>query len=48
VKLDADNRPVEQEKLFPDAGRLRDVREGPDGLLYLVLESSGRIVRVKP
>ncbi|MBW8846535.1 MAG: PQQ-dependent sugar dehydrogenase [Burkholderiales bacterium] len=48
VKLDADNRPVEQEKLFPDAGRMRDVREGPDGLLYLVLESSGRVVRVKP
>jgi glucose/arabinose dehydrogenase len=48
VKLDADNRPVEQEKLFPDAGRLRDVREGPDGLLYLVLEGHGRVVRVKP
>ena len=48
VKLDADNRPVEQEKLFPDAGRMRDVREGPDGLLYLVLESAGKVVRVKP
>ncbi len=48
VKLDADNRPAEQERLFPELGRLRDVREGPDGLLYLVLESSGRIVRVKP
>lgn len=48
VKLDADNRPAEQEKLFPEAGRLRDVREGPDGLLYLVLETSGRVVRVKP
>jgi glucose/arabinose dehydrogenase len=48
VKLDADNRPVEQEKLFPDAGRMRDVREGPDGLLYLVLEGEGRVVRVQP
>ncbi|WP_082536520.1 MULTISPECIES: PQQ-dependent sugar dehydrogenase [unclassified Roseateles] len=48
VKLDADNRPAEQEKLFPDAGRVRDVREGPDGLLYLVLEGHGRVVRVKP
>jgi len=48
VKLDADNRPAEQEKLFPDAGRMRDVREGPDGLLYLVLESAGKVVRVKP
>lgn len=48
VKLDADNRPAEQEKLFEGAGRMRDVREGPDGLLYLVLEASGKIVRVKP
>lgn len=48
VKLDADQRPVEQERLFPDAGRMRDVREGPDGLLYLVLEGEGKIVRVKP
>ncbi|NCT84412.1 MAG: PQQ-dependent sugar dehydrogenase [Comamonadaceae bacterium] len=48
VKLDADNRPAEQEKLFPDTGRMRDVREGPDGLLYLVLESAGKVVRVKP
>lgn len=48
VKLGADDRVTEQEKLFPDAGRMRDVREGPDGLLYLVLEGHGRIVRVKP
>jgi len=48
VRLDADNRPVEQERLFPDAGRMRDVREGPDGLLYLVLEAHGRIVKVVP
>ena len=48
VKLDADNRPVEQEKLFADAGRMRDVREGPDGLLYLVLEGLGQVVRVVP
>jgi aldose sugar dehydrogenase len=48
VKLGADDRLAEQERLFPDAGRMRDVREGPDGLLYLVLEAHGRIVRVKP
>jgi glucose/arabinose dehydrogenase len=48
VKLGPDDRLVEQEKLFPDAGRMRDVREGPDGLLYLVLEGHGRVVRVKP
>ncbi len=48
VKLDADNRPAEQERLFPELGRLRDVREGPDGLLYLVLESAGKVERGKP
>ncbi|WP_457418059.1 PQQ-dependent sugar dehydrogenase [Roseateles sp. P5_E7] len=48
VKLGADDRLVEQEKLFADAGRMRDVREGPDGLLYLVLEGHGRVVRVVP
>ena len=48
VKLGADDRLAEQEKLFADAGRMRDVREGPDGLLYLVLEAHGRVVRVKP
>ncbi|MCE4558097.1 PQQ-dependent sugar dehydrogenase [Pelomonas cellulosilytica] len=48
VKLDADNRPVEQEKLFEGTGRMRDVREGPDGLLYLVLEGHGKVMRVVP
>jgi len=48
VKLDAELKVVAQEKLFEGAGRMRDVREGPDGLLYLLLESAGRIVRVQP
>ncbi len=48
VKLDANLKVVEQEKLFEGAGRMRDVREGPDGLLYLVLEATGRVVRVQP
>ncbi|MFG6440009.1 PQQ-dependent sugar dehydrogenase [Roseateles sp. LKC17W] len=48
VKLGADHRVVEQERLFPDTGRMRDVREGPDGLLYLVLEGAGKVVRVVP
>jgi glucose/arabinose dehydrogenase len=48
VKLDADNKTVAQERLFADAGRMRDVREGPDGLLYLVLEGHGKVMRVVP
>jgi len=48
VKMGADDRLAEQEKLFEGTGRMRDVREGPDGLLYLLLETHGRLVRVKP
>ena len=41
---------VAEHKLLPDVGqRLRDVRQGPDGWLYLVTDSSeGRLLRVKP
>lgn len=34
--------------LLADVGRLRDVRQGPDGHLYLLIEDSGQILRVKP
>lgn len=41
---------VAEHKLLPDVGqRLRDVRQGPDGWLYLVTDSNeGRLLRVKP
>ena len=30
-------------------GRVRDVRQGPDGLLYLLTDSSdGRLLRLQP
>ncbi|WP_430765530.1 PQQ-dependent sugar dehydrogenase [Roseateles paludis] len=48
VKLDAQQRVVAQERLFAGIGRLRDVREGPDGLLYLLVEANGSLVRVNP
>ena len=35
-------------KVIDDVGRLRDVREGPDGLLYLLTENPGRVLRVSP
>jgi glucose/arabinose dehydrogenase len=38
-----------EEKLLQGIGRVRDVRQGPDGLLYLVTdESDGKLVRVMP
>ncbi len=38
-----------EHKLLPGIGRVRDVRQGPDGLLYLVTDSpQGKLVRVAP
>jgi glucose/arabinose dehydrogenase len=40
---------VREHKLLEGIGRVRDVRQGPDGLLYLLTdESEGQLVRVKP
>jgi glucose/arabinose dehydrogenase len=45
VVLDG-NRVVHQEILFRGLGRVRDVVDGPDGYLYVVLNQPGRIVRI--
>ncbi len=43
----ADGRVVREHKLLSGVGRVRDVREGPDGLLYLLTDSAqGKLVRV--
>ncbi len=45
-----DGRVAREERYLGDLGeRIRDVRQGPDGLLYLLTDSSvGRILRVRP
>jgi aldose sugar dehydrogenase len=45
-----DNKVVREEKLLSDLReRIRDVRQGPDGLLYLVTDSSdGKLIRLTP
>ncbi len=51
VRLQLDGeRVVHEERLLDGAlGRIRDVRQGPDGLLYLLTDSPrGRIVRLEP
>jgi glucose/arabinose dehydrogenase len=52
VLRDADARPRPRtsrfEEVAPDIGRIRDLREGPDGFLYLLLEHPDRIVRLVP
>jgi glucose/arabinose dehydrogenase len=42
------DRVVSQEVVLRGAGRVRTVQQGPDGLLYVGLESPGRIVRLVP
>ena len=32
---------VKREKLLQDLGRVRDVKEGPDGLIYVAIEGKG-------
>jgi glucose/arabinose dehydrogenase len=51
VRLELDGeKVVKEERLLHDLGeRIRDVRQGPDGALYLVTDNSaGRILRVAP
>jgi glucose/arabinose dehydrogenase len=48
VRLELDgNRVRRKERLLTEIGhRLRDVRQGPDGKLYLLDETVGRILRL--
>lgn len=47
IETDGD-KVVHQEIVFRGRGRVRDVVTGPDGLLYLALETPGRIARLVP
>jgi aldose sugar dehydrogenase len=44
------NRVTGEERMLQQLGeRIRDVRQGPDGFVYLLTDSrSGRILRMKP
>ncbi|MET0507056.1 MAG: PQQ-dependent sugar dehydrogenase [Burkholderiaceae bacterium] len=45
----AGGRVTEEARYLPDIGRVRDVKQGPDGLLYLAIDSSnGAIIRLDP
>jgi glucose/arabinose dehydrogenase len=44
-----DGKAVTQEKLLEDIGRVRDVRQGADGLLYVLTENEpARLLRLRP
>lgn len=48
IELDGEKF-VREERLLTELGsRIRDVRQGPDGKLYLLDESAGRILRLDP
>lgn len=48
LELDGE-RVVREERFLTELGsRIRDVRQGPDGKLYLLDESNGRILRLEP
>ncbi|WP_129713600.1 PQQ-dependent sugar dehydrogenase [Pedobacter sp. SYP-B3415] len=42
------NKVVHEEILFRNIGRLRDVRVGPDGFIYIAVESPGTVYRLVP
>jgi glucose/arabinose dehydrogenase len=45
----ADGKVVREHKLLDGIGRVRDVRQGPDGLLYLLTDSAqGKLLRLTP
>lgn len=49
LTLHGDNVQSEERMLVNDVGRVRDVRVGPDGLVYLLTDSTdGLLVRVEP
>jgi glucose/arabinose dehydrogenase len=50
AEFDASGNPVGQERMLTELGqRLRDVREGPDGLLYVLTdETDGAMLRIEP
>jgi len=42
-----DNKVIKREKLFDGVGRMRNVRQGPDGYIYMAVENEG-ILRIIP
>ena len=45
----ANGRPAREHRLLEGIGRVRDVRQGPDGWLYVLTdESDGKLIRVLP
>ncbi len=39
---------ISEEKIIENLGRVRSITEGPDGLIYVSVESPGMVVRISP
>jgi glucose/arabinose dehydrogenase len=49
LRLDGEKVIREERMLKGSLGRIRDVRAGPDGLLYVLTdESDGKLIRLEP
>ena len=50
VRLTLDGKVLQEERLLQGrVGRIRDVRMGPDGFVYLLTdEAQGRLLRLEP
>ncbi len=49
LKMDGDRVVAEERLLEGQFGRIRDVRQGPDGLIYLLTDdSNGKLLRLQP
>ena len=48
LRLIVDGENVVREERIPGTGRTRDVRAGPDGLLYVLSETDGALLRIEP
>jgi glucose/arabinose dehydrogenase len=49
LELEADKVVAEERMFINEFGRIRDVRQGPDGFIYLLTDdSNGRLLRLRP
>jgi glucose/arabinose dehydrogenase len=48
IRLTLNGDSVTAEERIGGLGRVRDVREGPDGALYVLSESLGQLFRLTP
>lgn len=47
LKMDG-NKVLSQNTVFEKIGRVRDIKQGPDGYIYVVVEDSGSIIKIAP